>query len=73
MDAQENDKSNGIYYLSHGNFGCVIYANTVDDAFEKMKAKRGKWMESLGVSLNISDWEIEEFTPDLYDGILCFY
>ena len=31
-----------FYYLSHGNFGCVIYANTVDDESEKMKAKRGK-------------------------------
>ena len=44
-----------VFYLAQENFGCVVYADNENDAFEKMK------------------WEIEEFTPDLYDGVLCFY
>lgn len=38
-----------------------------------MKYQRKELLESLGVSLDITRWEIEEFTADLYDGVLCFY
>lgn len=30
-------------------------------------------LSDLGLPLNIEQWEIEEFTPDLYEGVLCFY
>lgn len=38
-----------------------------------MNYERKELLESLGISLNITQWEIKEFTPDLYDGVLCFY
>jgi hypothetical protein len=60
-----------IFYLAQENFGCVIYANSGNEAFEKMKSERKNLLESLG--LHITQWGIEEFTPNLYDGILCFY
>lgn len=62
-----------IFYLVHENFGCVIYADSESNAFEKMKNDRKELLDILGLSLDITKWEIEEFTPDLYDGILCFY
>lgn len=62
-----------VFYLAQENFGCVIYANNENDAFVKMKCQRKELLESLGVSLDITQWEIKEFTPDLYDGVLCFY
>ena len=55
------------------NFGCVIYASSENEAFEKMKSERKNLLESLGLPLDITQWEIEEFTPNLYDGIVCFY
>ena len=62
-----------VFYLAQENFGCVIYANNENDAFEKMKCQRKELLESSGVSLDITQWEIKEFTPDLYDGVLYFY
>ena len=62
-----------IFYLTQENFGCVVYANNENDAFEKMKYERKELLESLGLPLNITQWEIEEFTPDSYGGCLCFY
>jgi hypothetical protein len=62
-----------IFYLAQENFGCVIYANSGNEAFEKMKSERKNMLESLGLPLDITQWGIEEFTPNLYDGILCFY
>ena len=62
-----------IFYLAQENFGCVVYADNESDAFEKMNYERKELLESLGISLNITQWEIKEFTPDLYDGVLCFY
>ena len=62
-----------VFYLAQENFGCVIDANNENDAFEKMKCQRKELLESLGVSLDISLWEIKEFTLDLYDVVLCFY
>lgn len=62
-----------IFYLVQENFGCVIYASSENEAFEKMKSERKNLLESLGLPLDITQWEIEEFTPNLYDGILCFY
>mgnify|MGYP007023348044 FL=1 len=38
-----------------------------------MKSERKNLLESLGLPLDITQWGIEEFTPNLYDGILCFY
>ncbi len=62
-----------VFYLAQENFGCVIYANSKNDAFEKMKIKRIELLETLGLSLDITRWGIVEFAPDLYDGVLCFY
>lgn len=62
-----------IFYLVQENFGCVIYAKNESDAFEKMKCERKELLESLGLPLDITQWGIEEFTPDLYNGVLCFY
>ena len=62
-----------VFYLAQENFGCVVYADNESDAFEKMNYERKELLESLGISLNITQWEIKEFTPDLYDGVLCFY
>ena len=58
-----------VFYLAQENFGCVVYADNENDAFEKMKCQRKELLESLGVTR----WGIEEFTADLYDGVLCFY
>lgn len=62
-----------VFYLVQENFGCVVYADNERDAFEKMKCQRKELLESLGVLLDITRWGIEEFTADLYDGVLCFY
>lgn len=62
-----------VFYLAQENFGCVVYADNENDAFEKMKCQRKELLESLGVSLDIIQWKIKEFTLDLYDGVLCFY
>lgn len=62
-----------IFYLAQENFWCVVYADNENDAFEKMKHERKKLLESLGLPVDITQWGIEEFTPDLYDGVLCFY
>ena len=62
-----------LFYLVQENFYCVIYANSENDAFEKMKKERKDLLELLGLPLDIIHWGIEEFTPDKYKGILCFY
>lgn len=62
-----------IFYLVQENFGCVVYADSESNAFEKMKNDRKELLDILGISLDITRWGIKEFTPDLYDGILCFY
>lgn len=61
------------FYLVQENFGCVVYADSESNAFEKMKNDRKELLDILGLSLDITRWGIEEFMPDLYDGILCFY
>ena len=63
-----------VFYLYiEGYFGSVVYANNKKDAFEKMKSERKDLLESLELPLDITQWVIEEFTPDLYEGVLCFY
>lgn len=62
-----------VFYLAQENFGCVVYADNENDAFEKMKCQRKELLEILGLPLDITRWGIEEFTPDLYDGVLCLY
>ena len=64
--------NNKIFYLRQDLFYCVLYAENEQDALDKLKTHRTKLLESLRLSLNIKDWTIEEFTPNLYDGILCF-
>lgn len=80
IKTNENIKANGkegnymkVFYLAQENFGCVVYADNENDAFEKMKYERKNLLESLGLPADITQWEIEEFTPDLYEGVLCFY
>lgn len=62
-----------VFYLIQEDFECVVYANNENDAFEKMKCQKKQFLEILNLSLDITRWGIKEFTPDLYDGILCFY
>ena len=62
-----------VFYLAQVNFGCVVYADNKNDAFEKIKCQRKELLETLGLPLDITRWGIVEFTPDLYDGVLCLY
>ena len=62
-----------IFYLARENFGCVIFADNKIDAFEKMQIKRKPLFDILDLTRDINLWVIEEFTPDLCDGCLCFY
>lgn len=62
-----------IFYFEQENFHCVAYADNEQTAFEKMKEIHKSVLEILGLPLDITQWRIEEFTPDLYDGVLCFY
>lgn len=62
-----------VFYLAQENFGCVVYADNENDAFEKIKCQRKELLETLGLPLDITRWGIVEFTPVLYDGVLCFY
>lgn len=62
-----------VFYLAQVNFGCVVYADNKNDAFEKIKCQRKELLETLGLPLDITRWGIVEFTTDLYDGVLCFY
>lgn len=48
-----------VFYLAQENFGCVVYADNENDAFEKMKCQRKELLESLGVSLDITRWELK--------------
>ena len=74
-DGLETEEKNDmkVFYLAQENFGCVVYADNKNDAFEKMKCQRRELLETLGLPLDITRWGIVEFTPDLYDGVLCFY
>ena len=45
-----------VFYLVQENFGCVVYADNENDAFEKMKCQRKELLESLDVSLDITRW-----------------
>lgn len=56
-----------VFYLAQVNFGCVVYADNKNDAFEKIKCQRKELLETLGLPLDITRWGIVEFTPDLYD------
>ena len=63
-----------VFYLSSSElFYSVVYANSKEEAFEKMKYSRKELFRILGLSSDIERWDIEEFTPDSYDGVLCFY
>lgn len=62
-----------IFYLARENFECVIFADNEIDAFEKMQIKNKPLFDILDLPKDIDLWYIEEFTPDLYDGSLCFY
>lgn len=62
-----------VFYLAQENFGCVVYADNEYDAFEKMKCQKKKLLEVLELPLDITQWAVEEFTPELYNGVLCFY
>lgn len=63
-----------VFYLSSDElFYSVVYANSKEEAFEKMKCSRKELFRILGSPSDIERWDIEEFTPDSYDGVLCFY
>ena len=74
-DGLETEEKNDmkVFYLAQENFGCVVYADNKNDAFEKMKCQRRELLETLRLPLDITRWGIVEFKPDLYDGVLCFY
>lgn len=63
-----------VFYLSSSElFYSVVYANSKEEAFEKMKYSRKELFRILGLPSDIERWDIEEFTLDSYDGVLCFY
>lgn len=63
-----------VFYLSSSElFYGVVYANSKEEAFEKMKCSRKELFRILGLSSDIERWDIEEFTLDSYGGVLCFY
>ena len=43
-----------VFYLAQENFGCVVYADNENDAFEKMKCQRKELLETLGLPLDIT-------------------
>ena len=43
-----------VFYLAQVNFGCVVYADNKNDAFEKMKCQRKELLETLGLPLDIT-------------------
>ena len=47
-----------VFYLAQENFGCVVYADNKNDAFEKMKCKRRELLETLGLPLDIPQFPI---------------
>ena len=59
--------------LKYENLYNCNYLMFKNDAFEKLKCQRKELLETLGLPLDITRWGIVEFTPDLYDGVLCFY
>lgn len=62
-----------VFYLSHGLFFCTVYARSEKEAFEKLIQERGELVTEVGLPLDMSQWNIEIFTQDLYNGVLCFY
>lgn len=62
-----------VFYLTHELFYGVVYANDKEEAFEKMKCSRKELFGILGLPSDIKRWNIEEFTPGSYNGVLCFY
>ena len=38
-----------VFYLAQVNFGCVVYADNKNDAFEKIKCQRKELLETLGL------------------------
>lgn len=38
-----------VFYLAQVNFGCVVYADNKNDAFEKLKCQRKELLETLGL------------------------
>lgn len=65
-DGLETEEKNDmkVFYLAQENFGCVVYADNKNDAFEKMKCQRRELLETLGLPLDITRWGIVEFKPD---------
>lgn len=43
-----------VFYLAQVNFGCVVYADNKNDAFEKIKCQRKELLETLGLPLDIT-------------------
>lgn len=41
-----------VFYLAQVNFGCVVYADNKNDAFEKLKCQRKELLETLGLPWN---------------------
>ena len=63
-----------VYYLSYNSLVfCVVYAKSKTAAFHKAQESRKELFKSLCLPMDIGSWNIEEFTPDMYDGVLCFY
>ena len=54
-DGLETEEKNDmkVFYLAQENFGCVVYADNKNDAFEKMKCQRRELLETLGLPLDI--------------------
>ena len=55
-----------VFYLAQENFGCVVYADNENDAFEKMKCQRKELLESLQ---EIEDYKNGKIELDSYDDV----
>ncbi len=63
-----------VYYLSYNSLVfCVVYAKSKKDALHRAQESRKELFRSLCLPTDIRSWNIEEFTPDMYNGVLCFY
>lgn len=62
-----------LYYIAHGSFYAIAFAENERQAFEKMWESRKRLLYMLDLPKEMSEWMIEEFTEEMHDGVLCFY
>lgn len=60
-----------VFYLVQENFGCVVYADNENDAFEKMKCQRKELLETLGLPLDITRFGLCIVDGNKHKDTLC--